>query len=127
MVWLLASTNWAALPATVDACSAFLAISPMLAVISSVAEATVLTLVVICSVAAAMLPILADISSAAEATVADWVVVSSAPPANCVAVADSSVDDPARVDAPLAIFCNMSARLAVMSFRALPKSPVSSF
>ena len=103
-----------------------MAISAMLAVISSVAAATVLTLVVICSVAAAMLFMLVAISSAAEATVADWLVVSSAPLANCVAVAESSVDEPAKVFALPAICLIMPCNFSTKVLNQWANSPISS-
>ena len=71
MVWLLEAAICAALPATVEACSAFLAISEILVVISWVAQATVLMFVVICSEALAIQLMFVDISSAADATVDD--------------------------------------------------------
>ena len=65
----------------------------MLAVISSTADATVLTLVDISLVEPAIDVMLVVNCSAAAATVVDWLLISSAPPAICVAVAERPVED----------------------------------
>ena len=71
--------------------------SPMVALISSVAVATEDRFVVACSIPAATEAVLALISSAAVATVAALALVPCAPLDICPAIADISVDDEARV------------------------------
>ena len=79
------------------------AISPMVAVICSVAEATLVRLVVVCSMPAATEVTLAVISSAAAATACALSEACCEPAVIWLELADSSVDEEEKTWIPLVI------------------------